>query len=177
MSVELKLRQVAEPFDVIMRSLDPRMAVVTTADRRERAGCLVGFHVQSSIDPPRYTIWLSKANHTYRVGLRATHFGIHFLTADDLDVAELFGTRTGDRLDKFRDLPVGTGAGGVPVLLRCPHRLIVRKVAQLDDGSDHVCVTTEPVEEHTTGRFAPLRLSDVDHLKPGHGADEEPPVE
>jgi flavin reductase (DIM6/NTAB) family NADH-FMN oxidoreductase RutF len=166
----------ARAFDVIMTSLDARMAVVTTADERERAGCLVGFHVQSSIQPPRYTIWLSKANHTYRVGLRATHFGIHFLTSDDHELAELFGTRSGDTVDKFRDLPVRTGAGGVPVLLYCPHRLIVRKVAQLDDGSDHVCITTEPVEEHTSGRFEPLRLSDVEHLQPGHAAEEEPPV-
>jgi len=164
-------------FDAIMGSLDARMAVVTTADARERAGCLVGFHVQSSIDPPRYTIWLSKANHTYRVGLRATHFGIHFLTTDDLEVAELFGTRTGETVDKFRDLPLGTGAGGVPVLRRCPHRLIVRRIAQLDDGGDHVCITTEPVEEHSTGRFTPLRLSDVQHLQPGHDADERTPIE
>jgi flavin reductase (DIM6/NTAB) family NADH-FMN oxidoreductase RutF len=167
----------AEAFDVIMKSLDPRMAVVTTAAGQDRAGCLVGFHVQSSIDPPRYTIWLSKANHTYRVGLRATHFGIHFLTTDDHELAELFGTRSGDTVDKFRDLPVGTGAGGVPVLRYCPQRLIVRKIAQLDDGSDHVCITTEPVEQHTTGRFEPLRLSHVEHLQPGHRAEEQPPVE
>jgi hypothetical protein len=39
-----------------------------------------------------------------------------------------------------------------------------------------VCITTEPVEEHTSGRFEPLRLSDVEHLQPGHAAEEEPPV-
>lgn len=167
----------ARPFDTLMSSLDARMAVVTTADEHERAGCLVGFHVQSSIEPPRYAIWLSKANHTYRVGLRASHFGIHFLTAEDVDLAELFGTRTGETVNKFRDLPVGTGAGNVPVLLRCPHRLIVRKLVHLDDGGDHVCITTEPVEEHTTGRFAPLRLSDVEHLQPGHPAEERAPIE
>ena len=30
------------------------MVVVTTAQGDERAGCLVGFHAQSSIEPPRY---------------------------------------------------------------------------------------------------------------------------
>ena len=167
----------AQPFDVIMKSLDSRMAVVTTAAGPDRAGCLVGFHVQSSIDPPRYTIWLSKANHTYRVGLRATHFGIHFLTTEDHELAALFGTRSGDTVDKFRDLPVGTGAGGVPVLRYCPQRLLVRKLAVLDDGGDHVCITTEPIEQHTTGRFVPLRLSDVEDLQPGHAAEEQPPIE
>jgi flavin reductase (DIM6/NTAB) family NADH-FMN oxidoreductase RutF len=166
-----------EPFDVIMSSLDAPMSVVTTSDGRKRAGCLVGFHVQSSIAPPRYTIWLSKANHTYRVGVGAIHFGIHFLTVDDHELAERFGTQSGDTVDKFRDLPVGTGPGGVPILLGCPHRLIVRKVAQLDDGSDHVCITTEPVEEHSAGRFEPLRLSHVGDLQPGHEAEERPSIE
>jgi flavin reductase (DIM6/NTAB) family NADH-FMN oxidoreductase RutF len=164
-------------FARIVSSLDAALVIVTAAEGGERAGCLVGFHAQSSIEPVRYCVWLSKANHTYRVGLRATHFGIHFLTTDDHELAELFGTRSGDTVDKFRDLPVGTGAGGVPVLRYCPQRLIVRKIAQLDDGSDHVCITTEPVEQHTTGRFEPLRLSHVEHLQPGHRAEEQPPVE
>ncbi len=87
-----------------MASLDPPMVVVTTAVAGERAGCLVGFHSQSSIDPPRYDVWLSKANHTYRVALRSTHLAVHLLTADDLAVAEHFGTLTGDEVDKFADV-------------------------------------------------------------------------
>ena len=46
-----------------------------------RAGCLVGFHSQSSIDPRQYAVWLSKANHTYPVALRSELFAVHFLTA------------------------------------------------------------------------------------------------
>jgi flavin reductase (DIM6/NTAB) family NADH-FMN oxidoreductase RutF len=68
-----------DAFDGLMSSLDPPLIVVTTAVGDERGGCLVGFHAQSSIDPGRYCIWLSKANHTYRLALRATHLGIHFL--------------------------------------------------------------------------------------------------
>jgi hypothetical protein len=35
---------------------------------------------------------LSKANYTYPVALRSSHLVIHFLTADDLPLAKLFGT-------------------------------------------------------------------------------------
>jgi flavin reductase (DIM6/NTAB) family NADH-FMN oxidoreductase RutF len=45
------------------------LIVVTTADERERAGCLVGFRVQSSIEPQRYRVLLSKASYTYPVAL------------------------------------------------------------------------------------------------------------
>ena len=159
-------------FGSLMASLDPPMVVVTTAVAGERAGCLVGFHSQSSIDPPRYDVWLSKANHTYRVALRSTHLAVHLLTADDLAVAEHFGTLTGDEVDKFADVTFVDGPHGVPLLEQCPHRIVVRRTALLDEGGDHVCLAGECLDAHTSGRFRPLRLSDVDHLVPGHGNDE-----
>jgi flavin reductase (DIM6/NTAB) family NADH-FMN oxidoreductase RutF len=176
------MSEVTMPRDVfaaIMSSLDNPLIVVTTAEGHERAGCLVGFHAQSSINPDRYAVWLSKANYTYRVGLRATHLAIHFLTAADLPLAERFGTLTGDRTDKFAGLRVSPGAGGVPVLEDCPHRLIVRRVVLLDEGGDHVCVTGEPLAAESSGPFEPLRLSQARHLKPGHtpGERPDPPTE
>jgi flavin reductase (DIM6/NTAB) family NADH-FMN oxidoreductase RutF len=166
-------------FNTLMSALDSPLIIVTTADERERAGCLVEFHVQSSIEPQRYCVWLSKANYTYRVALHSSHLVIHFLTADDLPLAELFGTQTGDTADKFAGLPVDSGPGGAPVLRQCPNWLVVRRIALLDEGGDHVCLTTEPVAAQTVGPFRPLRLSHVGHLKAGHGAEErpEPPTE
>lgn len=163
-----------DAFDQIMTSLDARLIVVTTAAGNERGGCLVGFHAQTSIDPQRYTVWLSKANHTYRVALRATHVAVHFLAADDLALAELFGTRTGDDTDKFAGLEVEVGAGGVPLLGGCPNRLVLRRTALLDEGGDHVCLAGETVEVHSGGPFNPLRLSHAAHLEAGHTNEERP---
>ena len=116
-------------FDTLMAALDSPLIVVTTADQRERAGCLVEFHVQSSIEPQRYCVWLSKANYTYRVALQSSHLVIHFLTADDRRLAELFGTQTGDTVRQVRR-PSGrfrarwrAGAPAVPQLAgRTAHR-------------------------------------------------------
>jgi flavin reductase (DIM6/NTAB) family NADH-FMN oxidoreductase RutF len=163
-----------DAFTTIMSSLDNPLIVVTTAEGHERAGCLVGFHAQSSIDPGRYCVWLSKANHTYRVGLRATHLAVQFLTSADLALAERFGTLTGDETDKFAGLRVGPGPGGVPVLEDCPHRLILRRVVLVDEGGDHVCVTGEPLAADSSGPFEPLRLSQAQHLEPGHRSQERP---
>src|SRR5215212_1136159 len=81
--------------------LDSPLLVVTTCNGRERAGCVVGFSTQCSIAPGRFAIWLSKANHTYRVGVHSDRFAVHFLTEADHPVADLFGTLTGDDVDKF----------------------------------------------------------------------------
>jgi flavin reductase (DIM6/NTAB) family NADH-FMN oxidoreductase RutF len=173
-----------DAFDTVMASLDAPMAVVTAATGAatgaaadgERAGCLVGFHAQCSIDPPQHAVWLSKANHTYRVALLADHLGVHLLTDSDADrdLAELFGTLSGDDTDKFAGLDVESGPGGVPVLVGCPHRLVVRRVAVVDVGGDHVCFVTEPVAATSSGRFRPLRLGAVTDLDPGHEAEERP---
>jgi flavin reductase (DIM6/NTAB) family NADH-FMN oxidoreductase RutF len=167
-----------DAFATVMSSLDTAMIVVTAAAGDERAGCLVGFHAQSAIDPQRYCVWLSKANHTYRLALRSTYLAVHFLSEHDHDLAEQFGTRTGDDVDKFEGLATREGPDGVPLLERCPNRMLVRRVALLDEGGDHVCLSTDCVEAVTSGRFTPLRLSAVEHLTPGHESDEraDPPT-
>jgi flavin reductase (DIM6/NTAB) family NADH-FMN oxidoreductase RutF len=90
------------------RSLDPflggmntPMFVVTTVhpDSGERAGCLVGFASQCSIEPDRFAVWLSQRNHTYRVAMEAKALAVHGLAEGDRELAELFGTQTGDEVD------------------------------------------------------------------------------
>jgi len=161
-----------DPFDTLMASTDPALIVFTTAAEDEPAGCLVGFHAQSSISPQHYCVWLSKANHTYRVSLRAARFAIHFLSEQDFALAEQFGTLSGDDTDKFAGVDVDIDQNGVPLLRGCPNRMSLERIALLDDGSDHVCLTTRVVSAQTTGSFMPLRLSSATHLVPGHGNDE-----
>ena len=157
-----------EAFDTLMTVADPPLTVLTTAAENKRAGCLVGFHGQSSMTPRHYCVWLSKANHTYRTSLRASHFALHFLAERDLGLAERFGTLCGEDDDKFDGLDVDIDRTGVPVLTACPNRLLLQRVAVLDDGGDHVCFTTEVTSGQTAGLFAPLRMSSASHLEPGH---------
>ncbi len=164
----------ASAFARLVAHLDPAMAVVTTASSGERAGCLIGFHAQCSIDPNRYVIWLSKANHTFRVGVHASSFAVHFLGQDDMELARLFGTTSGDRVDKFRSVDWSPGPGTVPLLEGSQNRFAADRVALLDEGSDHVCLVLAPTEVSAADTFRPLRLSQVEHLQPGHDSEERP---
>ena len=164
----------AERFGELVAQLDPAMAVVTTTSQRERAGCLIGFHAQCSIEPNRYVVWLSKANHTLRVGVHARHFAVHFLGQSDVELARLFGTTSGDRVDKFARCDWTPSESGVPLLRSCPNWFTGDKVALLDEGSDHVCLVLEPTAVASAARLQPLRLSQVTHLRPGHEAEERP---
>ncbi|HET6952855.1 MAG TPA: flavin reductase family protein [Acidimicrobiales bacterium] len=165
----------ADAFDAVVAAADSAMAVVTTAVDGERAGCLVGFHAQSSIAPARYAVWLSKANHTYRVGLRATHLAVHLLAAGDHDLAEHFGALTGDAVDKFAGVAWRPGPAGVPLLDRCPARLVLARTSLVDEGGDHVLVVGEPVVASAPpADFAPLRLGAAADIRPGHAAGDHP---
>ena len=161
-------------FDELVASVDPAMVIVTTVSGGERAGCLVGFHAQCSITPPRYVVWLSKANHTFRVGVHARHFAVHFLGEGSEDLPRLFGTVSGDTTDKFARCAWDPGDGGVPLLRECPTRFVAERVALLDEGSDHVCLVLSPTGVSAPAPFRPLRLSQVQHLEPGHESADRP---
>jgi flavin reductase (DIM6/NTAB) family NADH-FMN oxidoreductase RutF len=162
----------ADAFGTLMASTDPALIVVTTAAENELAGCLVGFHTQSSITPQCYCVWLSKANHTYRVGLRAAHFAVHFLAQGDLELAKRFGSVSGEDVDKFGDLELDLDEHGVPLLRSLPHRLLLERIVLLDDGSDHVCLSARVTSAHTEGSFKPLRLAQATDLDPGRDSHE-----
>ena len=167
-------------FSALTTGTDPAMAIVTTAVGDERGGCLIGFHTQSSMDPARYCVWLSKANHTYRLALRATHLGVHFLQPADFELAELFGTRSGDDVDKFADVAARVHSAGVPLLTDVP------ELACRQAGRAARRRWRPRLHLRRTGRrgrrgdgFEPLRMSRVEHLVPGHENTERhnPPTE
>lgn len=161
-------------FDAFVRGADLSMLIVTAAAQGERAGCLVGFHTQASIEPPRYLVLLSKANHTYRVVEHTDRLGVHLLDGRARRLAMRFGGETEDdpSVDKFADRRwEPAGSGGPPMLLELDHRFVGRIEARVDCG-DHVAMLLEPesVWAPDDGEPAPLRLRDVIGLEPGHEA-------
>ncbi|MEU0052264.1 flavin reductase family protein [Streptomyces sp. NPDC006309] len=146
------------------------MCVVTAVADGERAGCLVGFASQCSLQPPRFAVWLSKANRTYRVARAAQYLTVHLLTRDQRDLAELFGGETGDETDKFARLAWREGPAGTAVLDDAA-AWFVGSVFHRTDGGDHVGFVLDPVRSGT-GREGPLlRLSQAVTIEAGHPAD------
>jgi flavin reductase (DIM6/NTAB) family NADH-FMN oxidoreductase RutF len=152
--------------------LDYPMYVVTAEADGERAGCLVGFASQCSIEPARFMVWLSKANRTYRVAERAERLAVHVLRRDQGRLARLFGGETGDDTDKFARVPWHRGPGGSPVLDEAP-AWFVGHVEHRIDGGDHVGFLLAPeATEGFAGDRTPLfTLGDTHGITPGHPAN------
>ncbi|MEW2620371.1 flavin reductase family protein [Streptomyces sp. NPDC048106] len=160
----------ARAEDGFLGRLNPDMCVVTAAAGGARAGCLVGFASQCSIQPPRYAVWLSKANRTYRVARAAHCLAVHLLTSDQRALAERFGGRTGDETDKFADLAWARGPGGA-VVLGDVAAWFVGGIVHRVDGGDHVGFVLDPMEWGEGRPGALMRLSDAAGIEAGHPAD------
>jgi flavin reductase (DIM6/NTAB) family NADH-FMN oxidoreductase RutF len=163
---------VTDRYDELVASMDPAMAIITVAADGERDGCLVGFHSQCSIEPPRHAVWLSLANRTCELARRATHLAVHLVGAGDRDLAELFGGETGDQVDKLAGCDWEPGPGGVPLLARCPGRFVGRIVESSEGGGDHALFVLDVVHAGSEPPATVLRLSSATDIDPGHEADE-----
>jgi flavin reductase (DIM6/NTAB) family NADH-FMN oxidoreductase RutF len=157
-------------MDDLTGELDYPMAIVTAASNGERSGCLVGFHTQCSIDPMRWAVWISKANHTHHVAHDAGALAVHFPSIDDEDLAELFGSETADEIDKFERCDWTEGPGGLPLLDRLGNRITGAVVSRIDDGGDHECFVIAVDDMQHDARLRQLGFQDVRDLEPGHPA-------
>jgi len=183
----LRYRRVAEPravsptapveqragtvdaFHAVMADIDYPMLIVTATDGHDRSGCLVGFAGQSSIAPPRFTVWISKKNHTYRVACGADVLTVHFPSREQHDLAALFGEQTGDEIDKFASASWHGGPHG-SVVLDDVTRWFVGRVTETLDGGDHVAFLLEPIDGAVGPWSGQLGFRAVRDIEPGHPA-------
>ncbi|MFD4630799.1 flavin reductase family protein [Streptomyces sp. NPDC058284] len=138
-------------MDAFTGLLNPPVYVVTaaTGDGR-RAGCLVGFASQCSLDPTRFAVWLSKANHTYDLALEVRTLAVHLLPHDRHDLAERFGSLCSAETDKFAGLPWHEGPDGT-VVLDDALGWFTGRVHERVDGGDHVAFILDPVLTRAAG--------------------------
>jgi flavin reductase (DIM6/NTAB) family NADH-FMN oxidoreductase RutF len=158
-----------EQFDEFAALLDYPVYVVTAAAEQERAGCLVGFASQCSIQPARFAVWISKANRTYGVASRSQVLAVHLLPSRRHDLAELFGGQTGDDVDKFADAAWEAGPEGVPVLTDAMAWFAGRVLDRMDWG-DHVGFLLEPLGAEAASSGRSLMFQDVKDVDAGHPA-------
>lgn len=125
-------------FDILERSIDAPMTIVTAANGVERSGCLVGFWTQCSTHPVRCMVMLSKSDHTFRLARFAPTLAVHVLREGDGALAERFGAEAGDDVDQFEGLAWNAGPGGAPVLEGVDW--FAGTVGQAYDVGDHVAV-------------------------------------
>ncbi len=161
--------QTEETFQRLVAQLDYPMFIATVAAGAERAGCLIGFATQCSIDPPRFLAGISDKNRTFRVARGAGSMAVYLVPEDATRLAELFGGETGDEVDKFERCEWHEGPGGVPLLDGCPNRFVGAIVERIDFG-DHVGLVLEPFAAEEDADGGQLGFHRAKRIDPGHEA-------
>jgi flavin reductase (DIM6/NTAB) family NADH-FMN oxidoreductase RutF len=153
----------------LARALTGPVYIVTAFAEGRRAGCLIGFATQVSIDPERFLACISRANATFPVAMAAARLGVHAVTETERDLAELFGGETGDEVDKFARCAWTPADDGTPILSGPPAWFLGRIVGRIDLG-DHVGCVIEPERSHGDVPIAQLTERDLAEIEPGHPA-------
>jgi flavin reductase (DIM6/NTAB) family NADH-FMN oxidoreductase RutF len=145
------------------------MYVATVAAGGERGGCLVGFATQTSLEPIRFLVCISRANATARIAAAASHVGVHVLRPDSGGLARLFGEQSGDWTDKFDCCRWSVGPHEVPVLDDAAGWFVGEVVDRVALG-DHEGLLLTPVAVHEPRVASFLTFQDVRDMEPGHPA-------
>ena len=159
----------AEEVHALVSDLDYPMFIVTATNGRERAGCLVGFATQCSINPPRFLVCLSDKNRTFRVAREAEVVVVHLVPADADPLAQLFGSQTGDEIDKFARCEWSPGPQGTPILAECGNWFAGRILDRMPAG-DHWAFLLEPIEASSDTSEDAFTFHRARRMEPGHEA-------
>ncbi|MEU1075505.1 MULTISPECIES: flavin reductase family protein [unclassified Streptomyces] len=154
-------------FDDFTTLVDSPVYVVTASAGGRRAGCLVGFASQCSLEPARFVVWLSTANHTYLVAREATVLAVHLLPQDH-DLAVRFGARCGAEVNKFDGLAWTEGPYGTPLLAEAA-AWFTGEILERFDGGDHIGFLLAPLSVQVNGG-TPLSLHQTLDITAGHPA-------
>lgn len=153
----------------LVAALDYPMFIVTVAAGGERSGCLVGFATQCSIDPARFLVCLSDKNRTFRVAQRAGVLVVHLVPEGAAELAELFGSQTGDEVDKFARCGWSAGPAGTPVLDACRNWFAGRILERMPAG-DHWAFLLEPFAAAGDDSQSAFSFHRARCIAPGHDA-------
>ena len=141
--------------------------IVTACADGTRAGCVVGFATQVSVDPLHFLACISKQNATYLVARAAARLGVHAVPKAERELAALFGGETGDEIDKFARCKWIETTDGTPLLVACPSRFLGRVLERIDLG-DHLGMVIAVEETWHGHEVAHLTARDLARLEPGH---------
>jgi flavin reductase (DIM6/NTAB) family NADH-FMN oxidoreductase RutF len=134
-------RPTAAAFREALGQFPTGVTIVTAAGADRPVGMTANSFASVSLDPPLVLWSVAKATPSFAAFVAADAFAVHFLGADQRDLAMRFASRIDD---KFAGLDHRPGVTGAPVLAGVEPLLECRVWAR-HDGGDHMILVGEVV--------------------------------
>jgi 3-hydroxy-9,10-secoandrosta-1,3,5(10)-triene-9,17-dione monooxygenase reductase component len=132
----------AKAFRSALGAFATGVTIVTTNDGERDVGLTANSFNSVSLDPPLVLWSLARTSASLGAFQKAGHFAVNILATDQQELSNRFA-RPGT--DKFADLELERGAGGVPLLVGCCARFQCRLTFEYE-GGDHVIFVGEVVK-------------------------------
>lgn len=146
---------------------DRELWIVTASDRPRRGGLVATFVCVASLvdELPRMLIALSKQHYTRELIEASNAFGLHLISAGQLDWVSRFGLQTGREADKLSGLAIETGITGAPLLRDAIGWLDCRVEDRMDTG-DRTVYLAEVVDARVNHDEPPLTMNQLLRIAP-----------
>jgi flavin reductase (DIM6/NTAB) family NADH-FMN oxidoreductase RutF len=151
----------------IFERTDRELWIVTAADGSRRGGLVATFVCLASLveDLPRTLVALSKQHNTWQLIEASNSFGLHLISASQLDWVWRFGLQTGRDCDKLADVKVETRITGSPLLSDAIGWLDCRVETRMDTG-DRTVFLAHVVAARVNRDEPPLTMKELLRIAP-----------
>ena len=117
-SIKIDSGASSDDFRRAMRHLAGGVSVITVGRGKDITGMTVTSVTSLSVDPPTLIVSVNRESSSWPVLKRHGVFGVNILTADQVDIADRFTSKSGlHGADRFSGAEWMTRASGVPLLV------------------------------------------------------------
>jgi flavin reductase (DIM6/NTAB) family NADH-FMN oxidoreductase RutF len=124
------------------------VTVVTAMDGEKPRGLAVNAFSSVSLDPPTVMVAVQRTSSTHDCLFRATHLAINILSTEQLDVVNIFATKSDD---KFAGLDWAPGPFGSPLIARSSAQMEV-EIRERLQASTHTLFVCRVLHATVSGR-------------------------
>ena len=125
----------SDEFREVISHFASGVTVITARSDGERYGTTASAVTSLSLEPPMLLICMNKQSETGRAVAAAGHFAVNILGADQIDLAERFARKGGD---KFDGVPTTPGQWGEPLFDEAVATLECRVTEQMTAATHYV---------------------------------------
>lgn len=163
-------RSVPLPFYSALRRVAAGVSIVTAGRGDDITGVTTASLITLSAEPPRLMVNLSLHASSFPLIVRDRWFGINVLSADQLALADRFGTPNLSGRQKFEGIDWSRGAAGVP-LLQHAQAAIACEVDEIIERYDHAIVVGRPDTIDLAPRLSSLLYWNEQYVEVDRNAD------
>jgi flavin reductase (DIM6/NTAB) family NADH-FMN oxidoreductase RutF len=147
----------------ILDLLPTGVAVVTSRKGEKVNGLTLAWMTQVSFNPPLVVVSIAPQRYTHEFIMESKVFVINLLDESQKALAEHFGTSSGRKVDKFKDVRSSTKQTGAPILDAAMAYLECEVVSTYAAG-DHSIIVGHVIASKTLKGASPLIFKAKDYF-------------